>query len=150
MRAIDVAKYFLYKANQEGDLITNLKMQKLLYYAQAWYLVNFGKPLFDDHILAWNLGPVVKSVYNEYKEFRHTPIMFEEDFGENIKQFDKDDLRFLDDFYDQFSCYSAHDLVNMSHSEDPWKKAYKTASQIIDLKLMKDFYTKLYEKNIKK
>jgi len=150
MKAIDVTKYFLYKVNQEGDLITNLKMQKLLYYAQAWYLVNFSKPLFDDQILAWNLGPVVKSVYDEYKEFRHTPIISEEDFGENIKQFDKDDLRFLDDFYDQFSSYSAHDLVNISHNEAPWKKAYKTVSQIIDLELMKDFYTKLYEKNIKK
>lgn len=150
MKAIDVTKYFLYKENQEGDLITNLKMQKLLYYAQAWYLVNFDKPLFDDQILAWDYGPVVKSVYDEYKEFRHTPIIFEEDFEENIKQFNKDDSRFLDEFYDQFSGYSANDLVNLSHNEAPWKKAHKTASQIIDIGSMKDFYTKMYEKNIKK
>ena len=150
MKALDVTKYFLYKVNQEGDLITNLKMQKLLYYAQAWYLVNFDKPLFDDQILAWNFGPVVKSVYDVYKEFRHTPIIFEEDFEENIKQFNKYDLRFLDEFYDQFSCYSAHDLINLSHNEAPWKKAHKTASQAIDIGSMKDFYTKLYEKNIKK
>jgi len=150
MDALTITKYFLYKANQEGDLITNLKMQKLLYYAQAWYLVNFGKTLFDDQILAWNLGPVIKSVYDEYKEFRHTPIIFEDDSGEILKQFDKEDLNFLDEFYDQFSGYSAHDLVNMSHNEEPWKKAYKTASQIIDPEIMKDFYTKLYEKNNKK
>lgn len=150
MRAIDVAKYFLYKANQDGDLITNLKMQKLLYYAQAWYLVNFDKPLFDDQILAWDLGPVVKNVYDVYKEFRHTPIIFEEDFGKNIKQFNKNDLKFLDEFYDQFSSYSAHDMVNLSHSEAPWKKAYETACKIIDIELMKDFYTKMYKKTIKK
>ncbi|MCL5771311.1 MAG: DUF4065 domain-containing protein [Actinobacteria bacterium] len=150
MKAIDVAKYFLYKANQEGDLITNLKMQKLLYYAQAWYLVNFGKTLFDDQILAWSLGPVIKSVYDEFKEFRHTPIIFEDNFGQIIKQFNKEDLNFLDEFYDQFNSYSAHDLVNMSHNEDPWKKAYKTFSQVIKPEAMKEFYTKLYEKNNKK
>ncbi len=144
------AKYFLYKANQEGDLITNLKMQKLLYYAQAWYLVNFEKPLFDEQILAWNLGPVIRSVYDEFKEFVHTPIIFEDDFEEIHKQFNKEDLNFLDDFYDQFINYSAHDLVNMSHNEEPWKKAYKTVSQIIDSEIMKDFYTKLYKKSNKK
>jgi uncharacterized phage-associated protein len=52
VKAIDVAKYFLNWANNKGDLITNLKMQKLLYYAQAWYLVNFKKPLFSDPIEA--------------------------------------------------------------------------------------------------
>lgn len=151
MKALNVAKYFLYKANQEGDLITNLKIQKLLYYAQAWYLVNFGKTLFDDQILAWNWGPVIKSVYDKYKEFRHTPIIFEDDHGEILKQFDnKEDLNFLNEFYDQFSSYSAHDLVNMSHNEEPWEKAYRTVSQIINPEIMKDFYTKLYGKNNKK
>ena len=42
LSALDVAKYFLCKAHQEGDLVTNLKLQKLLYYAQAWYLVNLN------------------------------------------------------------------------------------------------------------
>jgi uncharacterized phage-associated protein len=148
--ALTIAKYFLYKANQEGDLITNLKMQKLLYYAQAWYLVNFGRTLFDDQILAWDLGPVIKNVYNKFKKFRHTPILFDDDCKEILKKFKKEDLRFLDEFYDQFIEYSAHDLVNMSHNEEPWKKAHKTASKIIDPYMMKIFYTKLYEKSSKK
>jgi len=148
MRAIDVAKYFLYKANLEGDLITNLKMQKLLYYAQAWYLVNFGKTLFDDKILAWDLGPVVKSVYDEYREFRHTSIIYEDETGEILKKFtNKEDISFLNEFYDQFIGFSAHDLVDMSHNEKPWKKANKTFSQIIDPEDMKIYYTELYKKN---
>ena len=114
-------------------------------------MVNFGKTLFDDQILAWNWGPVIKSVYDKYKEFRHTPIIFEDDHGEILKQFDnKEDLNFLNEFYDQFSSYSAHDLVNMSHNEEPWEKAYRTVSQIINPEIMKDFYTKLYGKNNKK
>ena len=151
MEAINVAKFFLYNANQDGEIITNLKMQKLLYYAQAWYLVNFGKPLFDDEILAWNLGPVVRSVYDEYKEFRHTPIIYEDESGEILKKFqNKEDVKFLKEFYEKFICFSAHDLVNMTHNEEPWKKAYKTISQIIEPEVMKDYYTKLYEKNNKK
>ena len=147
MEAINVAKFFLYNANQDGEIITNLKMQKLLYYAQAWYLVNFGKPLFDDEILAWNLGPVVRSVYDEYKEFRHTPIIYEDESGEILKKFqNKEDVKFLKEFYEKFICFSAHDLVNMTHNEEPWKKAYKTISQIIEPEVMKDYYTKLYEK----
>lgn len=148
MEAINVAKFFLYKANQDGEIITNLKMQKLLYYAQAWYLVNFGKPLFDDEILAWSLGPVIRSVYDEYKEFRHTPIIYEDESGEILKKFDnKEDINFLKEFYNKFIGFSAHDLVNMTHNEEPWKKAYKTFSQIIEPETMRDFYTKLYEKN---
>jgi len=150
MTAIDVAKYFLYKTSQDGDLITNLKMQKLLYYAQAWYLVNFDKSLFEDQIFAWDFGPVVKNVYDRFKKYRHTPIVIEENFERNIKKIGKEDKKFLDEFYDQFSNYSAHDMVNLSHSEEPWQKAYKTKTQIIDINLMKDFYTKLYDKSIKK
>ncbi|HAJ33323.1 MAG TPA: hypothetical protein DCK79_08100 [Candidatus Atribacteria bacterium] len=150
MKAINVAKYFLYKANQDGDLITNLKMQKLLYYAQAWYLVNFDKPLFEDQIFAWDFGPVVKNVYDKYKKYRYTPIILEENFERNIKKIDKEDKKYLDEFYDQFINYSAHDLVDLSHREAPWKKSYKTRTQIIGIDLMKDFYTKLYGQSIKK
>jgi len=151
MEAINIAKFFLYIANQDGEIVTNLKMQKLLYYAQAWYLVNFNKTLFDDEILAWSLGPVVRSVYDKYKEFRHTPIIYKDESGEIFKKFkNKEDINFLKEFYDKFIGFSAHDLVNMSHNEEPWKKAYKTISQIIEPEAMKEYYTKLYEKSIKK
>lgn len=151
MEALDVAKYFLYKANQDGEIITNLKMQKLLYYAQAWYLVNFDKPLFDDEILAWSFGPVVRNVYDKFKEFRHTPIIYQDETGEILEKFkDGEDIEFLNEFYDKFISFSAHDLVNMSHGEEPWQNAYKTISQIIEPNDMKSYYSKLYEDNHKK
>ena len=55
MKAIDVARYFLLVASslEAGDTISNLKMQKMLYYAQGWHFAHFNTPLFDDEIEAW-------------------------------------------------------------------------------------------------
>ena len=70
----DVAQFFIGLANEQanneqGDMMTNLRLQKLLYFAQGWHLARYGKPLFDDDIEAWQYGPVVPSVYNAYKQY---------------------------------------------------------------------------------
>jgi len=140
--AFDVANYFLVKANSEGDLITHLKMQKLLYYAQAWHLVNFGEPLFKERICPWNLGPVVEEVYHELKVFRASPIKYEAT-GNEESVFTDTQKTYLDEFYDYFIKYSAHELVNMSHNESPWKEAHKNEAPFISLESMKQFYTDL-------
>ena len=64
-----IADYILFKTQNTGDFLTNLKLQKLLYYAQAWYLANYQKPLFDEPIEAWVHGPVVVQVYNEFRDY---------------------------------------------------------------------------------
>ena len=149
MEAKMVAKYFLNRANHEGDLITNLKMQKLLYYAQAWYLVNFkDKELFEDVIEAWDFGPVIPSVYHQFKEFRHTPIDYDVS-DSSIKNIKDEDKEYLEEFYNKFINYSACDLVNMSHNEDPWKEAFNSPSNVIVANKMREYYTNLYKKNRK-
>ena len=147
MKAMDVAKYFLHKANIGGDLITNLRLQKLLYYAQAWYLVNFDRPLFSDEIKAWRFGPVIESVYHKFKKFRHTAIIYKSN-GEIEKIFSTTDLDFLNEFYNIYIDYSANALLQMSHNEAPWKEAYESPSQIITIARMKEFYTQKYEELI--
>lgn len=149
MEAIDVAKYFLNRANNEGDLITNLKLQKLLYFTQAWYLVNFDQPLFDEEIKAWQWGPVVESVYHQFKKFRHTPIIYKN--KEKIEEkFSEDDIGFLNEFYVVFINYSANDLLQMSHNDLPWQEAVKSSSQTISIKRLKEYYTEKYEKLVAK
>ncbi|MDA8325367.1 MAG: DUF4065 domain-containing protein [Nitrospiraceae bacterium] len=140
IHALDVARYFLSKANEEGDLITNLKMQKLLYYAQAWHLVNFDEPLFIDHINAWNLGPVVADVYREFKKFGAGPIVYEAT-GKESRMFTPSQIEYLDEFYDIFIPVAAHQLVNASHNERPWIDAMKTTWKIITNEDMKSFYS---------
>lgn len=69
--ANDVAKWFLSRVDRDsGDSITHLKLQKLVYYAQAWNLAHFGEPLFDEELKAWTHGPVAPSVWHEYKDSR--------------------------------------------------------------------------------
>ncbi len=139
VHALDVAQYFLSKANTEGDLITNLKMQKLLYYAQAWHLVNFDRPLFSETIEAWNLGPVVANVYREFKQFGAGPIVYSET-GREAEIFTPPQIEYLDEFYGIFIPFAAHQLVNASHNEKPWMEAIHT-TKIITNDCMKSFYS---------
>jgi len=143
--ALDVSKLFLLFANKNGDLITNLKMQKLLYYAQAWYLVNYNRRLFGDNIEAWEFGPVIPSIYRKYSKYKASPIPYQ--IGGSIEsKFKKHQINFLNEFFKVFSSLSATALVSMAHNEAPWKNAYvKGQNNIIDVREMKEFYRRQLE-----
>ena len=66
---LNIAKYLISKSNPEegGELMSNMKLQKMLYYCQGLYYAIKKKPLFDEKIFSWQYGPVVKEVYHEYK-----------------------------------------------------------------------------------
>jgi uncharacterized phage-associated protein len=130
--ASDVAKYFLYRAITDGDLVSNLKMQKLVYYAYAWTLAKTNKKLFQESIQAWPNGPVVKSLYDELKAYGASPIS--EDYLnissdielENLKaKFQPEVLKVLDEVYEAYIGKSAFELVVMTHGELPWREARK-------------------------
>ena len=74
LSAQKIAEYFVWKGQAEKQPITNKKLQKLLYYAQAWSLVVRDQKLFKDKIEAWVHGPAVRDVYLEYKRFGFNPI----------------------------------------------------------------------------
>ncbi|PJC38576.1 hypothetical protein CO044_04190 [Candidatus Peregrinibacteria bacterium CG_4_9_14_0_2_um_filter_38_9] len=66
--AINLARYFLYRANFDGETITPLKMQKLLYYVYVWVLIKKGNCMFDEKFQAWPRGPVLPSLYKKLKK----------------------------------------------------------------------------------
>lgn len=70
----DIASYFIERANQTKSTINNLKLQKLVYYSQAWHLAIHGIPLFKEDFQAWVHGPVVPELYQKYKGFGWQPI----------------------------------------------------------------------------
>lgn len=118
----DVAEYFIRKAagQPEGGL-THLKLQKLLYYAQAWHLALEGTPLFDDRIEAWSYGPVVPAVYRKYKD--HASQLLEPRDG-SAPLANRPAVRaFLDEVWRVYGCYDASYLYRLTHTEAPWQEA---------------------------
>lgn len=137
--AKSVAEWFLNQNNfmqsiTDTEYITNLKLQKLLYYAQGVYLAKYNKPLFKEKILAWEHGPVVKEVYDQYKKFGGNGIEFN---GSNIR-FSEEIEQFLEMIYNYFGQYSAWKLRNMTHEEAPWLKTAQNAE--IKTGLMRDYF----------
>ena len=119
--ALDVAAWFLNEIDREaGDSITNLKLQKLVYYAQAWSLALLNRPLFGDAVEAWAHGPVVNSVYQEYKgyEFGTLPR------SRKRPQFAPQELTLLEDVLAVYGEHSAKFLENLTHEEEPWCQAW--------------------------
>lgn len=118
--ALDVAKYFLTFSDEDsGDLISNLKLQKLIYYAQGFHLALFGSPLFSEPIEAWQHGPVVPVVYRAYREHGGHGIPSPIDFDETV--FSQDQMEMLAEVYSVYGQFSAWKLRNMTHDESPWK-----------------------------
>lgn len=124
-KAQDVANYFLWKAQnaQDGaqELLSNMKLQKLVYYAQGLHLVLKNKPLFEEEIEAWTYGPVVVELYHAYKQHESTGIPVDSEF--NPLSIDEETRDFLDEIFDVFGQFSAIRLMEITHSDDCWKNA---------------------------
>ena len=124
-RAIDIANFYVQLANDlpETD-ITNLKLNKLCYYAQCWSLIKLGRPLFLDEIQAWEHGPVVPDVYRTYKVYDGNPIGGpSEHFDETL--LDSDELSLLIDVYSSYGKYTQNELITMTIKPGtPWDEVY--------------------------
>ena len=137
--ALDVSEYFLKGLSEpdEGDIISNLKLQKLLYYAQGIHLAKYDEPLFEDEIVHWLHGPVVISVYKEYK-IHSTQALPIPETVKNISKFSdkhKDSIRLT---YNHFGRYSAWVLSQKTHQEDPWKNTDQ--DEVITKEAIKIFF----------
>lgn len=136
--ANDIARYILSFANPEENDVSNLKLQKLCYYAQGLCSAMRGSPLFSEKIYAWDHGPVVEALYHEYKPYRAAPIPVPEFDQSKIDGKDKTAIRDIVEHFGQFSAWA---LRNMTHEERPWAEAYKRASgSEITVQSMIDFF----------
>ncbi len=138
--AKDVAEYFLSLNNPElGDSISNLKLQKLCYYAQGFHLaLNGGKPLFKDSIAAWQHGPVIPPLYHEYKIYGGGPIPPPQ--SPKIKPGSKIG-EFLSEVFAAYGQFSAWKLRDMTHGEPPWKDTPN--NQTIPVESMREYFAAL-------
>ena len=124
-RAIDVANFFIETARSSKSIsMTNLRLNKLLYFAQGWSLARNGKPLFPDEIQAWDLGPVVSDIYHKFSRYGSNEI--EKTSGEySSRVFSNDELNLLIDVIREYGERNTCELVDLSHQNgSPWKDAY--------------------------
>lgn len=138
-KALDIANKIISKTDLEhGDTISNLKLQKMMYYQQGFHLAYFGTPLFDEDIVAWQYGPVVPSVYKEYKSFDSNSISTSK---EGISLSD-DEEELFNNVYEEYNQFSAVALMKMTHEESPWKTT-EINSVISRDKMMSFFKTQI-------
>lgn len=140
--ACDIAKQILYAGHELGvSDLSNLKLQKLVYFANITYLSIAGEPLFSDKVVAKDYGPLVWSVYHNYNKFGNSPIT---DSVEKTKDYLLEEL--VDFVMDSFGMKSPSVLVDISH-EDP---IYINAKDKEDKTMVhtKEDATKIVSKNI--
>lgn len=123
-KAMDIARLLIWQTNTEqGDLITNLKLQKLLFYQQGFWLAEYGEPLFAERVEAWTYGPVVPAVYDRFKGYGRTALDVQKE-GREMHFAPAERERFFYSVYEVFVQYSASGLVRLSHEEPVWQTAW--------------------------
>jgi uncharacterized phage-associated protein len=146
-----IADFFIALSNETGSLITNLKLQKLVYYTDAWHLANYGEPLIKEDFQAWVHGPAIPSLYGEYKHFSWQPIVREDLTTEKLEQIKKvigdKAVELLDQVCDSYFGLTAYELERLTHNEEPWKKTREGLSddepsdRVISKDLIRDYYS---------
>jgi uncharacterized phage-associated protein len=142
--ANDIAEWFVrYRADELGAPVDPMSLEKLIYYAQAFYLVLKGEPLFPDEIQAWKLGPVIRGVYKKYQVYGSDPIVLPDDGG--VVSVGRELGGFLTEVVGFFCRHTALNLSRASHLENPWIDANDSANNTISQISMKSFYRSLIE-----
>lgn len=125
INCLNAARYFIIRAYEDGlePEMTNMKVQKLLYYSQSLNLALYDEPLFDEEIQAWRYGPVCPPAYRFYSEFeaQQLPIPSKD----ILQQIPDEKKKLLEEVWEYFGGYHAYRLSDMTHVEFPWKKARK-------------------------
>ena len=138
-KASEIANFLVFLMSDSCDDLTNMKLNKLLYYAQGHYLRKNGQALFDDAIEAWLHGPVVRSVYNTYKKYSDKPnTTYDAAAAEKL---DNGTKAFLVDIARRYGRYTASTLRNMTHKpKSPWSEVNE--GEEISTNRIRDYFLK--------
>lgn len=140
MTVFDVAKYILHKTGQ----ITTMKLEKLVYYCQAWSLAWDGVPLFDEDFQAWANGPVCPELFAKHKG----RFVVDESLLADVPDcdFTKDAIETMDSVLKYYGDKEPHWLSELTHKEAPWREARNNVpngepcSKIITKDSMQQYY----------
>lgn len=141
--ALDIAKYIIGYEHSKERSITNLRLQKLLYFVQAKALCDNKSSCFFEDMEAWDFGPVVPNVYYAYKIFGAMDIIERSvvDIEKKLKE------KVINPMLEQCADYPTFQLVEITHEQDPWKNAREKGQHaVITKESIKDYFSK--KKNV--
>ena len=138
---LDIAKKLIKMADDDtangGDNLTNLKLQKLLYYEQGFHLAAFDAPLFNEQVEAWMYGPVIPVAYDFYQQFGAASLPVDD----NVIVLEDEEESLFYQVYDAFREFSAIGLMNKTHQERPWMVVQpKNRGSVISQESMKAYF----------
>lgn len=156
---VSIANYFIKNAIYEGVEMTPMKVLKLVYIAHGWHLGLMGKELITDQVEAWKYGPVIPSVYQEFKRFGNTDInglsfrsTLEKEEYNNLES--KKVNIFLDRVWEVYKSYSGLELSELTHKQGtPWYEIWEqnggklNRGAIIPNHLIQQHYLEKMDKN---
>jgi uncharacterized phage-associated protein len=138
INAYDVANVFTKLSDTDsGDILTNLKLQKLVYYVQGFHLAIYNEPLYVDDLVAWEHGPVVVDLYHKLKDSKSGQITIESPVSKLINEKQLALIGEINNVYGQFSAWKLRD---MTHNESPWQTTEK--NQVITHEKLKAYFKK--------
>lgn len=157
----ELSKFVLLFCNKNDISINHFKLQKLLFYIQAWHLVYFdGKVLFNEEPEAWVNGPVYRTVYNDFKRwFATVNLKYTGDIDAQIKEaldalkLTKEQVSFMASLLNHYGLMTHEKLIILTHQEKPWNEArqglgeFDYSNNKISLKSMYDYYSQLRSNN---
>jgi uncharacterized phage-associated protein len=123
-----ICDYIIFRLKSEGDIpLSNIKLQKLLYYTQAWHLAfTDNKPLFKGKFQAWIHGPVNRDIFDRFKDtkYLYSEILLEDIIDKNISEIlSEEEIKHINIVLENYAHFSGVQLEDMSHNEAPWIKA---------------------------
>ena len=143
VKAEDVANFFIELCKDDPDPMTPLRLEKILFEAQAWSLVKLGKVLFEDDIEAWGLGPVVPYVYERFKGTRDAIRKTSKGYSSSV--FTRDQMMLMVNVANYVSNMSTDYMIDRTHAAgSPWEAVYNAKKRNkIPLDLIREYYEKL-------
>jgi len=128
-----IANLILDRTDQAGRAISNMALNKLIYFSHAWFLVSFRRPLVLQHFEAWQHGPLIQDVYHSFKKFRDRPITSRAERLDRVSakyikcevELDRSELALLSRIIEDYSPIPAAKLRGMTHVlGGPWERVW--------------------------
>lgn len=135
---IDISKYIIKYCMKKKYNITNLRLQKVLYYVQGYFYRSYDQMAFSQEIVAWTYGPVVPESYYNFCSFGRDELCLQENEDYDFSMISQEEKTRINQIVDKCNTFSVTELVDKTHSEEPWKTTAK--KQTIDKKKIALFF----------